>query len=210
MPAVAWDGPRILGAVGSGRASDAAYRVLVSDGDCYRGLRLVAGNGAVIAVSDSKAGAGRDAVAGCSAGKPGGFWIFFPKIVTRALFSALCLLCSRQKQQRGTEMTTAFQERQAIEVRQETQRRIAELKAVGAVARIGFYHYPDMHTNVNTMDSVSKYGRSMCIPGDAPMSAIIGYAKALWGHGRLRSEGRIVYSDGTFSESFLVFTSEGQ
>ena len=101
-------------------------------------------------------------------------------------------------------MSTAFQQNQAISIRKETAARIEELKQLGAVARIGFFHYPGMHSNVNTQDTVEKFGRGRCIKGDDPMAAIVGYAKSIWGGGKLRSEGRTVNSDGTYSESFLV------
>jgi hypothetical protein len=110
-----------------------------------------------------------------------------------------------QPQTKGETMTTAFQNAQAADIRREIAQRIHDLKAVGAVARIGFFHYPGMHSNLCTQDTVAKTGGSRCVKGDDPMTAIVNYAKSVWGGGKLRSEGRTMNDDGTYEESFLVF-----
>lgn len=101
-------------------------------------------------------------------------------------------------------MTTNYQASQAASVREEIATRRNELKELGAVARVGFFHYPGRHTNVSTTDAVTKAGRSQCVKGDNPAQAIADYARAIWGSGRLQRESRQENSDGTYTESFLV------
>ena len=149
---------------------------------------------------------GRDAVAGCSRWKAGRILDFFPNHDPCFVFSALCL-CVRDKKQQRNRDDNCFSRTTDNRVRQETQRRIAELKSRRSCCENRVLSLPGHAQNVNTMDSVSKYGRMY--PRRCSNVCNHRLCQGTVGHTGLRSEGVLFTVTARSANRFLCLRQRG-